>query len=87
MMTCQEELNEMFTELLLYMYQNLEHFGEILMVDGKAVQSHGTKNSKNKKSGGRGNMMRTGAKNSTVQAAQMGNQSSKPRNGLDSGCI
>lgn len=44
----------MFTELVLYMYQNLEHFGEILMVDEKAVQSHGTKNSKNKKSGGRG---------------------------------
>lgn len=54
LITCQEELNEMFTELVLYMYQNLEHFGEILMVDGKAVQSYGTKNSKNKKSGGRG---------------------------------
>ena len=87
LITCQEELNEMFTELVLYMYQNLEHFGEILMVDGKAVQSYGTKSSKNKKSGGRGNMMRTGVKNSTVQAAQMGNRSSKPGNGLDSGCI
>jgi hypothetical protein len=48
---CQEELNEMFTEIVLYMYENLEHFGEILMVDGKAIQSYGTKISKNKKSG------------------------------------
>ena len=54
LVTCQEELNEMFTELVLYMYQNLEHFGEILMVDGKAIQSFGTKTSKNGKSGGRG---------------------------------
>lgn len=30
------------------------HFGEILMVDGKAIQSFGTKISKNKKSGKRG---------------------------------
>lgn len=51
---CQEELNEMFTEIVLYMYENLEHFGEILMVDGKAIQSYGTKISKNKKSGERG---------------------------------
>lgn len=51
LMSCQEELNEMFTELVLYMYQNLEHFGEILMVDGKAIQSFGAKNSGNKKSG------------------------------------
>ena len=51
---CQKELDEMFTELVLYMYDNLEHFGEILMVDGKAIQSFGTKLSKNKKSGERG---------------------------------
>ena len=44
----------MFTEMVQYMYQNLEHFGEILMVDGKAIQSFGTKLSKNKKSGARG---------------------------------
>ena len=54
LMSCREELDEIFTELVLYMYQNLEHFGEILMVDGKAIQSFGTKNSKNKKSGKRG---------------------------------
>jgi len=51
---CQKELNEMFTELVMYMYEHLEHFGEILMVDGKAIQSFGTKTSKNKKSGERG---------------------------------
>ncbi len=52
--SCQEELDEMFTGLVIYMYENLEHFGEILMVDGKAIQSFGTKTSKNKKSGCRG---------------------------------
>ena len=54
LMSCQEELKEMFTELVLYMYGNLEHFGEILMVDGKAIQSYGAKPSKKKKSGCRG---------------------------------
>ena len=54
LMPCQEELDEMFTEMVQYMYRNLEHFGEILMVDGKAIQSFGTKISKNRKSGGRG---------------------------------
>ncbi|MDE6233239.1 MAG: hypothetical protein K2M60_07840 [Lachnospiraceae bacterium] len=44
----------MCIELVLYMYQNLEHLGEILMADGKAIQSFGTKNSKNRKSGKRG---------------------------------
>lgn len=48
---CQEELTDMFTELVFYMYRHLEHFGEILMVDGKAIQSFGTKLSKNSKSG------------------------------------
>lgn len=51
---CQEELTDMFTELVFYMYRHLEHFGEILMVDGKAIQSFGTKLSKNSKSGERG---------------------------------
>lgn len=54
LISCQKELDEMFTELVLYMYKNLEHFGEILMVDGKAIQSFGTKPSKNRKSGRRG---------------------------------
>ncbi len=54
LMSCQEELDEMFTELVMYMYGNLDHFGEVLMADGKAIQSFGTKVSKNKKSGRRG---------------------------------
>lgn len=52
--SCQKELDEMFTGLVIYMYENLEHFGEILMADGKAIQSFGTKTSKNRKSGCRG---------------------------------
>ncbi len=51
LMSCQEELDEMFTELVMYMYENLDHFGKILMVYGKAIQGFGTKTSKNKKSG------------------------------------
>lgn len=50
----QKELEKMFTGLVQYMYDHLEHFGEILMVDGKAIQSFGTKISKNNKSGERG---------------------------------
>lgn len=51
---CQEELDEMFTELIMHMYKNPDHFGEILMVNGKAIQSFGTKTSRNGKSGCRG---------------------------------
>lgn len=51
---CQKELDEMFTEMTLFMYDNLEDFGEILMVDGKAIQSYATKTSRNPKSGCRG---------------------------------
>ncbi len=54
LMECQEELDEMFTGMVLFMYENLEHFGETLMVDGKAIQSFGTKLSANPKSGRRG---------------------------------
>lgn len=54
LMGCQEELNEMFEEMVLYMYDHLEHFGEVLMIDGKAIQSFGTKISENKRSGRRG---------------------------------
>lgn len=54
LMECQEELDEMFEEMVLYMYEHLEHFGEILMIDGKAIQSFGTKISENRKSGRRG---------------------------------
>ncbi|MFI3172295.1 MAG: transposase [Eubacteriales bacterium] len=50
----QKELDEMFEQLVLYMYENLEHFGEILMVDGKAIDSFATRQTKNKTSGERG---------------------------------
>lgn len=53
-MKCQEELDEMFTEMVLFMYRYLEHFCEILMVDGKAIQSYAIKLSKDPKSGCRG---------------------------------
>ena len=54
LMSCRAELDEMFTGMVQYMYENLEHFGEILTADGKAIQSYGRKPSKNKKSGLRG---------------------------------
>ncbi len=54
LMECRKELEEMFTGMVLFMYDRLEHFGEILMVDGKAIQSFGTKLSTNPKSGRRG---------------------------------
>lgn len=44
----------MFTGLVQYMYDNPKHFGEVLVVDGKAIQSYGTKTSKSKKSDCRG---------------------------------
>ena len=50
---CREELREMFDCLVGYMYENLPDFGDILMVDGKAVQSFATKPSK-KASGHKG---------------------------------
>jgi len=54
LMECQEELNGMFAEMVTFMYGHLEHFGEILMVDGKAIQSFATKTSTSPKSGRRG---------------------------------
>lgn len=51
---CQDELNQIFQELVDYMYTHLDGFGSILMTDGKAIQSFGTKVSKNDKSGERG---------------------------------
>lgn len=73
LISCQEDLNEMFTELVLYVYGNLERFGETLMVDGKAIQSFGTVPVKTGRAAGVGSMMLTGAKSSTVQATQTGN--------------
>ena len=54
LMQCQDELDTMFGELVKFMYANLEHFGEILMADGKAIQSYAARQSKNKKAGERG---------------------------------
>ena len=54
LMLCGDELSRMFTELVSFMYENLDDFGTVLMVDGKAIQSYGTRQSKNKKSGDRG---------------------------------
>lgn len=54
LMECQDLLNKMFEDMVQYMYEHLEHFGEMLVADGKAIDSFGTKISKNKKSGQRG---------------------------------
>ena len=51
LMECQEELNHMYEEMVEYMYDKLEQFGENLMADGKAIQSYAKKLSKTKKSG------------------------------------
>lgn len=51
---CDKELSSMFKELVRFMYEHLEHFGENLMIDGKAIQSYATRISKNEKSGERG---------------------------------
>lgn len=51
---CSQELDDIFTKLVQFMYEHLEHFGEKLMVDGKAVQSYATKPGRSAKSGNRG---------------------------------
>lgn len=43
---CKEEIREAFEDLVKYMYDHLEHFGEILAADGKAIQSYATNYSK-----------------------------------------
>lgn len=50
---CREELREMFDRLVAYMYENIEDFGDILMADGKAVESFAAKPSQ-KASGHKG---------------------------------
>ncbi len=50
---CREELREIFDSLVSYMYENLADFGDVLMADGKAIQSFATKPSQ-KASGHRG---------------------------------
>lgn len=53
LMKCQEELDEMFKELVDFMYNNLDQFGEILALDGKAISSFATRASKEEKPDGR----------------------------------
>ncbi|MGB4660945.1 MAG: transposase [Mobilitalea sp.] len=50
---CQNELNEIFQNLVKYMYENLEDFGELLALDGKAVQSYARNYSDKKEEDGR----------------------------------
>ena len=50
---CKEEIREVFDELVEYMYENLEHFGEILAMDGKAIQSYASNYSKKTEPDGR----------------------------------
>lgn len=87
LMSCQEELNAMFTELVLYMYENLEHFGETLMVDRKAIQSFGTKLSQKKKSGSRGEHDADWCKKQYSASGPNGESIIKTKNGLASACI
>lgn len=51
---CRKELSEMFRCMVEYMYEHLEHFGEYLMVDGKAIQSYAKGISRKKKEDSRG---------------------------------
>lgn len=50
---CRDEIRETFDGLVEYMYGHLEHFGEILAVDGKAIQSYATNYSKKAEPDGR----------------------------------
>ncbi len=50
---CREELREIFDSLVSYMYENLADFGDVLMADGKAIQSFATRLSR-KASGHKG---------------------------------
>lgn len=51
---CKKELTALFEELVRYMYENLDHFGEILALNGKAIQSFAQKVSANPNAGYRG---------------------------------
>lgn len=50
---CMKELKEVFENLVKYMYESLDDFGEYLALDGKAVQSYATNYSKETKEDGR----------------------------------
>ena len=70
-MECQDELDEMFEEMVQYMYEHLEHFEEILMIDGKAIDSFVQKSVKIRKVADVGNMMLTGAGNNIPVVVRM----------------
>ena len=50
---CSVEIKGAFEELVEYMYNHLEHFGDILAADGKAIQSYAVNYSKKKEKDGR----------------------------------
>lgn len=50
---CREEIREAFGRLVEYMYDHIEHFGEILAADGKAIQSYAANYSKKTERDGR----------------------------------
>lgn len=50
---CKKEIREAFDGLVEYMYEHLDHFGEILAADGKAIQSYATNYSKKTERDGR----------------------------------
>lgn len=49
LMECQDLLDEIFEDMVRYMYEHLENFGETLAIDGKTIDSFGTTISKTKK--------------------------------------
>jgi len=73
LIACQKELDEMFEELVKYMYENLDEFGEILALDGKAIQSYATNyNDEKKKDGRRDTDADWGVKKYTVSTNKKG---------------
>lgn len=78
LMKCQETLNDMFKELVEYMYKNLDEFGEILALDGKAIQSYATNyNDEKKKDGRRDTDANWGVKKYTVSTNKKGEKVAK----------
>ena len=51
---CKEEIEEIYEELIKYMYENLEGFGEDCAVDGKYLDTYGNQFYKNKSNDNRG---------------------------------
>ena len=79
---CENELREMFNELVKYMYENLKGFGEMVAADGKAIQSFATKISE-KDSGNRGERDANWCKKEYTTTKEDGEKIIKTKNGLD----